>query len=183
MGRRDPTQNGKRVRAGTSPRGEASDSSLERAHLFLEAVRAVARAREEAALARTLCQLLVHPALYAEACIAFVDDTLPPRRSYYAGSDTRARKDPERFWAGPKRAAALQALIESGVQARPDAGCPDRILPLDVNGRAVGVLALVAAAGRTVGPEEPGQIEALADDVSYALTQLRSDAPQRALAA
>ena len=184
MGRRDPSSSGKRSgeSAAPAPRCAVAASAASRAQLLVEATRAILRSPEASELSGTLCQLLIHPGLYSEACIALVYDEEPARRSYYAGSDKACAKDPDRFWTAPARKAALDKLLKGestlGQESLPGA----LVLALRRHGRTLGVLALSPTGAREVNADELGELQSLADDLSLAVAKLRDEAPQRALA-
>src|SRR5688500_2133873 len=102
MDRRDFNANGKArsTRGRASARLAQSAVNSERAQLRVECTRAVLRAGDEAMLAATLCQLLVRPGGYGEACFALTCQGVA--RSFYAGADRNAFRQPERFWVSRK---------------------------------------------------------------------------------
>src|SRR6478672_1586348 len=77
MGVRKLNPSGKRLRTEHSGLAAATAAAVDRVYsrsqLFIECTRAVLRTRDERALGRTLCELLVQSGLYADASISFVE--------------------------------------------------------------------------------------------------------------
>ncbi|HYH43187.1 MAG TPA: PAS domain S-box protein, partial [Burkholderiales bacterium] len=155
---------------------------LARTQAFLECTRAILRAPDEAAIVATVCQLLVHPGVYAEACVTLFERAPESRRSSYAGSDKPSLTDPERFWAVAPRKTALEKLMADPASAPFQAADGDCVLRLTLDGHAIGALAVVPGEHRAPGADEIEQLLALAEDVVSAVSRLRESTPQRSLA-
>ena len=182
MGRRDlclTSQNN----ATASALDSGADIACERAYLLVECGRALLRVSGERELAGVVCQLLVRPRLYTEACIGVAHPTQALRHSTYAGSDKRCLADAARFWDVPQHEAAFRAAVAApGLAA--DAGDPSTLaLAIRVRGNAIGALVLATGAGRTIDEVERRELENLAEDLSHALGQLREEAARGTLAA
>ncbi len=154
---------------------------LERAHLMIECNRAVLRATDEPGLASTLCQLLFVPQIYAEVCLVLTEHDAD-RRSFYAGGDKDCLKDPERFWAAPSRAAALEAALICDAARVPGPEVDARVFALAIEGQPIGAIAVGPSANRGLGTDELEQLQSLADDIAFAFARLREEAQHRAVA-
>jgi diguanylate cyclase (GGDEF)-like protein/PAS domain S-box-containing protein len=154
---------------------------LERAHLVVECSRAALRATDEPGLARTLCQLLFVPELYAEVCLVLTEHDAD-RRSFYAGGDKDCLNDPERFWSAGSRLAVLDAALSGTTAHTPAREADTCLVVLAIEGQPIGAVALCPGADRVVDADELEQLRLLVDDIAFAFARLREDARHRALA-
>jgi diguanylate cyclase (GGDEF)-like protein/PAS domain S-box-containing protein len=181
MGRRDIYFTARKNNESAPAVHAGVDFALERAQLFVECTRAILRANADSDLVEIVCQLLVRPRLYAEACIGLAHPAQALRRSAYAGWDKRCLADAARFWHAPRREAAFQAALASPASITHDASA--LAFAISVHGHAVGALVLVPRAGRTVEEGERRELESLVDDLSLALERLRAHEARDTLAA
>jgi diguanylate cyclase (GGDEF)-like protein/PAS domain S-box-containing protein len=179
MGHRHPDPSDERGRdIAAAVLSDDDPSQLARTQLLIECTRAVLHARSDVELARTVCSLLVQPGLYAEACMAVVDEDGDECRTVYAGLDKRCVADPPRFWNTPDRESAFERVLSSTRAVPPLTLSGTLVLQLRTTHCTAGALAVSIAAGRKVEHREREQLQALASDAGFALASLRDNVPR-----